>query len=160
MCRYCTHNQPGADIASSGFIGICQHESKARAGHWLFSSRRGHQCWRQGILSQLSALGTRAAHPLIPLPSPRRTHNFSAARLQEGINLGPDLMPRMKNGARKPPGVPSCRQQWVTEALCHLVVTRLPVPCPPLPVPGRHCPPSPYFPSTSSCPLHTGHVRR
>ena len=53
----------------------------------MSSSRRGWAGWR--ILRELSALGTRAAPPLLPLlpPLPRRTHNFNPPRLQEGISL-------------------------------------------------------------------------
>ena len=64
----------------------------------------------------------------------------------------PHLMPRMKNGVRKPPGdalpaaVPVGYRGFMPPPLaCH----------------GHACaPPSPYFPNTSCCPLHTGHVRR
>ena len=55
----------------------------------MSSSRVG---WGQGwrILRQLSAVGTRAAHPLIlPAPLPSFNPQFQPSRLQEGIRLGP-----------------------------------------------------------------------
>ena len=82
------------------------------------------------------------------LPFPRRTHNFNP--VSRKASAWAHLMPRMKNGARKPPG----------DALPAAV-----------PVGYRGFMPTtrlsrgwwhalPYFPNTSCCHLHTGHVKR
>ena len=100
---------------------------------------------------------TRWSTQLPPFPPLTQGNpQFQPSRLQEGINLGPfdaaDEKWCKKAPWRCPAGSrPSGLQRLYAH---HSLVTRL-VAC--------LCPPpspSPYFPNTSCCPLHTGHVKR
>ena len=93
--------------------------------------------------------------PPLPPSLPQENPQFQP-RLQEGISLGPfdaaDEKWCKKAPWRCPAGSrPSRLQRLYAD---HSLVTRV-VACLALPMP-----PSPYFPNTSCCHLHTGHVKR